>query len=160
MVVVYGIVICVMCPCWHVLVMPVLPVAFIVLLLVVFFDMWLAVPTVMLMVVMVMMVVAVMMVVVMAPVVIANLLLIFFLLLLPLLGWVPAGKPLAIFPARLYFHATGCLAVLRVAVVLCPAVVVVMVMVVGVLGSLWFSPQEPLFLFSLTLLSPLLLSLG
>lgn len=52
------------------------------------------------------------------------------------------------------------MAVLGVTVVLHPAVVVVMVMVVGVLGSLWFSPQEPLFFLSLALLRPLLLSLG
>lgn len=47
---------------------------------------------------------------------------------------------------------------LGVAVVLRPSVVVVMVMVVGVLGSFWLSPQEPLFLLSLALLSGLLLS--
>ncbi len=161
------IVIRVVCPWWNMLVMPVLPVAFVVLLLIVFPDVWLAVPAVMLVVVVVVMVVvAVMMVVVMAPVVIASLLLVLLhyilhLLLLPLLWLVPAGKPLAIIPAGLYFHATGCLVVLGVAVMLHPAVVVVvMVMVVGVLGSLWFSPQEPLFLFFLALLIPLLLCCG
>lgn len=161
------IVIRVVCPWWNMRVMrvmPVLSVAFIVLLLIVFPDVWLAVPTVMLVVVVVMLVVAVMMVVIMAPVVIASLLLVLlhhiFHLVIPLLMQVPAWKPLAIIPARLYFQATRCLVVLGVAVVLHPAVMMVMVMVVGVLGSLWFSPQEALFLFFLALCSPLFLCWG
>lgn len=86
------------------LVMPVLPVALMVLILIAFPHVWLAVPTVMLVV---MVVIAVMMLVVMATVVVASLLLIhlhyILCLFLPLLRQVPAGEPLA---ARLYFRDT------------------------------------------------------
>lgn len=162
-VVAYGVVVRVVRPWREMLVMPVLPVAFIVLLLVVFPDVRLHVPAVMLPVVMVVLVVAVVMVVVVAPVVVANVLLVLLHhvlhVLLPLLRRTPAGRPLVIIPAGVYVHPPGGLAVLGVALVLHSAVVMVVV-VVHVLGPLRFGPQEVLFLLSLTLLSPLLMSLG
>lgn len=137
---------------------PVRPVAFVVLLLVVFPGVWLLVPTVMLvMVVVVMLVVAVVMVVCVTPVVMSRLFLVRhpFHHVLPVFVQMLVGRPLSVIPPRLHLQARGCLVVLGVAVMLRPAVVVVMVM--GVRGSLWFSPREPLFLLFLALLSPLFL---
>lgn len=145
--------------------MPVLSIVFIVLQLIVFLCMWWAVPTVMLVVVtMMVVVVTVMVLVVVAPMVVANVMFnvlhSILHLLLPPLWQVPAGRPLGISSTGLYIHTTGWLAVLGVALVLRSAVVVMVVVVVRVLGPLWFRPQELLSLLSFTLLRPLLVHWG
>lgn len=146
-----------------VLVVPVLPVALIVLMLIVLLHVWLAAAAVVLVVVMVV-AITVVMYVIMAPVAEAHPLLVLLhrvlYLFLPLLGQVSAWDPLVIIPVRLYFRAAGRLIVQGVSVMLHPAVVVVMMVVVGVLGSLWFSSKQPLFLLLLALLSLLFLCWG
>lgn len=136
--------------------MSVLTVALVVLTVAVFPNMRLAVAAVMVMIVIVV-VVAVMMLVVISsarPVSLHR----FTHFSIPLLMQVPSAEPLARIPAALRFLATGSLVVL--AVMLRPAVVMMMVVVVGVLRSLWFSSQELLCFFSLALFIPLILCWG
>lgn len=139
--------------------MSVLTVALVVLTVAVFPNMRLALAAVMVMIVIVVIVVvvAVMMLVVISsvrPVSLHR----FTHFSIPLLMQVPSAEPLARIPAALRFLATGSLVVL--AVMLRPAVVMMMVVVVGVLRSLWFGSQELLCFFSLALFIPLILCWG
>lgn len=138
--------------------MSVLTIAVVVLTVTVFPDMWLAVAAVMvmMMVVVIVLVVAVMMLVIvlsLQPVSLHRFTHVSILVLIQ----VPSAKPLARIPAGLHFLATRCLVVQ--AVMLRPAMVMMMV-VVGVLRSLWFSFQELICFFSLALFVPLILCWG
>lgn len=158
MVILYRMVIVVGGPRW--IMMSVLTVSLVVLAVIVFPDMWLAVAAVMVTVVVVVIVV----VAVMLLVVILSLCLVslrrFAHLSIPLVMQVPVADPLTRVPTGQRFLTAGCMIVLRLAVMLQPAVIVmVMVVMVGVLRSLWFSSQELLF-FSLAFFVPLVLCWG
>lgn len=158
-VILYRVVITVGGPCW--IMMSVLTVPLVVLTVIVFPDMWLAVAAVMVTVVFVVIVV----IAIMLLVIISSLRLVslrcFAHLSIPLHMQVPVAEPLTRVPTGLRFLTTGCMIVLRMAVMLRPAVIVMVVMVmVGVLRSLWFSSQELLFFFSLALFVPLVLCWG
>lgn len=157
-VILYRVVITVGGPCW--IMMSALTVSLVVLTVIVFPDMWLAVAV--LMVTVTVVVVVIVVVAIMLLVIISSLRLVslrcFAHLSIPLHMQVPVAEPLTRVPTALGFLTTGCMIVLRLAVMLRPAVIVMVVMVmVGVLRSLWFSSQEQLFFFSLALFVPLVL---
>lgn len=154
-VILYRVVITVGDPCW--IIMSVLTVSLVVLTVIVFPDMWLAVAAVMMTVVVV--VIAIMLLVIILSLCLVSLHR-FAHLSIPLHMQVPVAEPLTRVPTGLRFLTAGCMIVLRLAVMLRPAVIVMVVMVmVGVLRSLWFSSQE-LLIFSLALFILLVLCWG
>lgn len=155
-VILYRVVITVGGPCW--IMMSVLTVSHIVLTVIVFPDRWLAVATVMVTVVVV--VIAIMLFVIISSLRLVSLHR-FAHLSISLHMQVPVVEPLTRVLIGLRFLTAGCMIVLRLAVMLRPAVIVMAVMVmVSVLRSLWFLSQELLFFFSLARFVPLVLCWG